>query len=71
LSFVRWLGVVPFLCILVGVVFANRVTPLILGFPFLLAWLIFCVLLTSAVMAIIYHFDPANREPDGHREIRS
>jgi hypothetical protein len=30
--------------------------------PLLLAWLVMWVVLTSAIMAVIYAFDPANRE---------
>jgi len=60
----RWLAVLPFIGILLGMVFANRVEPLVLGMPFALAWIVLWGLLTSAIMAIIYHFDPVNR-PDG------
>jgi Protein of unknown function (DUF3311) len=58
---VRVLAVLPFLGMLVGVIFFNRVTPLILGLPLLLAWLLLWILLTSAIMAVIYMVDPANR----------
>jgi len=64
MSTVKALAVLPFLSILVGVPFLNRVTPLILGLPLLLAWLLLWILLTSAIMAIIYVTDPANRTPD-------
>jgi hypothetical protein len=42
----------------------DRVTPLVLGLPLLLAWLLLWIVLTSAIMAVIYYFDPANRAPD-------
>ncbi|MFC6792909.1 DUF3311 domain-containing protein [Methylobacterium komagatae] len=58
---VRWLAVLPFLGMLVGPYFLNRVEPFILGLPFLLAWLVFCVLATSAIMGVIYLTDPQNR----------
>lgn len=61
MRFIHLLGVIPFLAILVAPAWLNRVTPLVLGLPLLLAWLIFCVLLTSAVMALVYLLDPANR----------
>jgi Protein of unknown function (DUF3311) len=64
-SFSKWLALVPFALILGGVFFFNDVLPLVLGLPLLLAWLVFCVLLTSAVMAVVYACDPANRGPDG------
>ena len=63
----RWLAVLPFLGMLVGPYFLNRVEPFILGLPFLLAWLVFCVLTTSAIMALIYITDPQNRAPEEGR----
>lgn len=63
----RWLAALPFLGMLVGPYFANRVEPLILGLPFLLAWLVFCVLATSAIMGVIYITDPQNRAPEQGR----
>ena len=62
---IRWLAVLPFLGMLIGPVFLNRVEPLVLGLPLLLAWLVLWVVLTSAIMAAIYVFDPLNREDDG------
>jgi hypothetical protein len=61
MGYVRWLAVLPFLGILGGVFFANRVTPLVLGMPFLLAWIVLWILLSAAIMALIYWSDPANR----------
>ena len=58
----RWLGVLPFLGVLVGPIFLNRVTPLILGLPLLLGWLVLWILLSSLIMALIYMTDPANRK---------
>lgn len=61
---VRALAALPFLAILFGAVFLNRDTPLVLGLPLLLAWLLLWVVLTSGIMAIIYFADPANRVED-------
>jgi hypothetical protein len=47
---------------LVGPFFVNRVTPYVLGMPFLLAWFVAWILLTAAIMAVIFRLDPANRE---------
>ena len=58
---IRLLAILPFLGMLVGAIFLNRVTPLILGLPLLLAWLLLWILLTSVIMAVIYLLDPANR----------
>jgi len=49
----RWLAAAPPLAILVGVPFANRVDAYVLGLPFLLFWIVACVLATSATMALI------------------
>lgn len=59
---IRWLAVIPFLALLVGPFFVNRATPLVLGLPFLLAWIVAWILLTSVIMTVIYIADPANRE---------
>ncbi len=59
---IRWLAVVPFLALIVGPFFVNRAMPLILGLPFLLAWIVAWILLTSLIMAVIYATDPTNRE---------
>jgi xanthosine utilization system XapX-like protein len=61
---VRWLAVLPFLGILIGTAFFNTVEPLIFGIPFVLAWIVGWVVLTSVVMAIVYFFDPANAKVD-------
>jgi Protein of unknown function (DUF3311) len=59
---VKWLAVMPFLGVLVGTPYFNRVEPLILGMPLILAWIVLWIVLTAAIMAIIYVTDPANRE---------
>ena len=58
---VKWLALLPFAGMLGGAFVLNRVTPLVLGLPLLLAWLVLCVVLTSAIMGVIYLCDPANR----------
>jgi hypothetical protein len=59
---VRWLAVLPFLGMLVGPFFLNRVSPSVLGMPFLLAWLVAWILLTAAIMALIFWLDPENQD---------
>jgi hypothetical protein len=56
------LAVVPFVGLLGGIPFANRVTPFVLGMPFILFWIVLWVLLTSVIMGVVYVLDPANRE---------
>jgi hypothetical protein len=68
MSSVKWLAVMPFLGILVGTPYFNRVEPLILGMPLILAWIVLWIVLTAVIMTIIYLMDPANREtPQGPR----
>lgn len=61
---IRWLAIVPFLALIIGPFFVNRVTPFILGLPFLLAWIVAWILLTSLIMAVIYANDPVNLEDE-------
>jgi hypothetical protein len=58
------LGVLPFLGFFVGIFFANRVEPYILGLPFIMFWIAMWVVLTSVIMGIIYKLDPISREGD-------
>jgi xanthosine utilization system XapX-like protein len=62
MTLVRWLAILPFLGILVGTGFVNRVEPLVLGLPFVLAWIVGWVILGSALMALVYALDPANAQ---------
>lgn len=61
----KYLAALPFLGILVGTPFFNRVEPLILGMPLILAWIVLWIILTAAIMAVIYVTDPANRDVPG------
>lgn len=61
---IRWLTLVPLAFIFIGVIFANRVKPLVLGMPFLIFYMVVAIVLTSVVMAIVYKYDPTNREGD-------
>jgi hypothetical protein len=59
---VYWLAALPFLGLLGGIPFVNRVEPFVLGLPFILFWIVLWVALTSVIMWVIYSLDPANRE---------
>ncbi|MCW0210577.1 DUF3311 domain-containing protein [Achromobacter veterisilvae] len=61
---VHTLAFAPVLMVLVGPFFLNRVTPFLLGMPFLLSWLTLSLVLTSIVMAIIYYSDQAADSTD-------
>lgn len=58
----RWLALLPPAGMLLGPYFLNQVEPMVLGMPLLLAWLVACTVATSAIMALIYLTDPANRD---------
>ncbi len=62
MGLVRWLAVLPFLGILVGVPLLNQVEPMILGMPLVLAWVVLWIILTAGIMTLIYTYDPANRD---------
>jgi hypothetical protein len=49
--------------ILGGVPFANRLEPSLFGLPFLLAWIVGAVVLTTPVMALVWMLD---RRHDRH-----
>jgi hypothetical protein len=51
------LSALPFIGILGGIFFANRVEPYVLGLPFALFWVTLWVLLTAAIMAVVYRLD--------------
>ncbi|KPU56769.1 DUF3311 domain-containing protein [Bacillus wiedmannii] len=55
------LALIPVFCLVIGSVFANSVTPYVLGMPFLLFWVLLSVLITSLCMGLVYVFDPANK----------
>lgn len=56
------LALIPVLCLVVVLIFANSVTPYVLGMPFLLFWVLLSVFITSFCMWLVYVFDPANKE---------
>ncbi len=53
-----WLAIIPFIGMFAGPILHNSATPFILGMPFILGWMTIWVLLTSAIMAVIYWLDP-------------
>lgn len=53
------LALLPALGMLGGLPWANRVYPLVLGLPFLMAWLVGWVIATAALMALILRLDKA------------
>jgi hypothetical protein len=51
------LSALPFIGILGGIFFVNDVEPYVLGLPFALFWVTLWVLLTAAIMAVVYRLD--------------
>lgn len=60
----NFLAILPFIGILGGIYFVNKVTPYVLGMPFILFYIVLWVVLTSGIMAIVFKMDPANREEE-------
>jgi hypothetical protein len=68
----RIMAALPFIGILLGIPFVNQVEPLVFGMPFVLAWIVIWIVLSAAIMGIIYRFDPANRQANQEvEEVRS
>ena len=57
----KWLGAIPWIAVLLGMPFVNRVEPFMLGLPLPLFWAVSCTLLSAIVLAVVYVLDPANR----------
>lgn len=57
----RLLAALPFIGILLGVPFVNRVEPLVMGMPLVLAWIVFWVVMSAVIMALVYQLDRTNR----------
>ena len=54
---IHGLSALPFIGVLVGIFFANRVEPYVLGLPFALFWVVLWVVLTAAIMGLVYRLD--------------
>ena len=57
MKLIHALSALPFLGILGGIFFANRVEPFVLGLPFALFWVTMWVVLTALIMAVVYRLD--------------
>ncbi|MGO0062849.1 DUF3311 domain-containing protein [Brevibacillus fluminis] len=55
------LSLVPFIGMVFALPLVDRVEPYVLGMPFNLFWVVLWVVLTSAIIGLIYFIDPANR----------
>ncbi|MEW9671838.1 DUF3311 domain-containing protein [Ammoniphilus sp. 3BR4] len=64
MKLIHLLSLIPFIGILGGIPFANKVTPYVLGMPFILFWIVLWLILSSGLMALVYKLDPATKESD-------
>ncbi len=55
------LAVLPFIAILGGAAFVNKVEPYVFGLPFFLFWISLWAVLSSVIMFTIYRLDPLNK----------
>ena len=55
------LGLLPWIVLLGGMPFVNRVEPFVLGLPLPLAWATGCTLFSAATLLVIYRLDGRNR----------
>ncbi|MCG8395858.1 DUF3311 domain-containing protein [Bacillus atrophaeus] len=62
MKLIHVLAALPFIGILFGIQFANKVTPYLFGMPFILAYNVMWALLTSVLMTIVYVLDKENKE---------
>jgi 4-hydroxybenzoate polyprenyltransferase len=53
----RWLAVLPGLAMLIGAPLTSGSRVYVLGLPLMLAWIVGCVLVTSATLALIERLD--------------
>ncbi|MBJ7896061.1 DUF3311 domain-containing protein [Bacillus atrophaeus] len=62
MKLIHVLAALPFIGILFGIQFVNKVTPYLFGMPFILAYIVMWALLTSVLMTIVYVLDKENKE---------
>jgi hypothetical protein len=55
------LAALPFVGVLAGIFFANRVEPYVLGLPFALFWVVLWAVLSACVMAVVHRLDTRDR----------
>lgn len=65
MKYIGWLALLPLIGMFLGPLCHNASTPFILGMPFILGWIVVWIVLTSAVMALIYRLDGALGKADG------
>ncbi|KAF1680282.1 DUF3311 domain-containing protein [Bacillus mexicanus] len=64
MKLIHVLAALPFIGLLLGIPFANQVTPYVFGMPFILAYIVIWALLTSVLMAVVYVLDTENKKEE-------
>ena len=55
---------IPFITLVFALPLVNRIEPVILGFPFLLFWILSWVVLTPAILGLAYLCEKKYSKPD-------
>jgi hypothetical protein len=58
------LGAIPFITLVFALPFVNRIKPVILGFPFILFWILLWVILTPAILFAAYKVEKKFNSPE-------
>ncbi|SFF17830.1 Protein of unknown function [Bacillus sp. OV194] len=61
---IKLLLFLPFIGVLGFMPLANRIEPFVLGMPFLLFWIVSWMVLSAAILMIVYKLDPDNKGSD-------
>ncbi len=61
----RLLALVPAVAIIGAPLFANRIDPRVAGMPFLLAWIVGWIIMTSIIMTVIRVLDERHEKQRG------
>ena len=56
----HWLAAIPTVVMMGGIPFVNRVHPMVLGLPLLMAWILAWVIITAGIMGLILYLDRAS-----------
>lgn len=62
MKYIKLLLILPFIGMIGCLPFVNHIEPYVLGLPFLLFWIVLWMILSSVILAIVYRFDPDNKE---------
>lgn len=62
-------GSIPFLTLVFALPFVNRIKPLVLGFPFLLFWIVIWVFLTPFILLLAYRAEKKFNKNEGSDDL--